>query len=281
MAKKIIILLLVVAVGVGIFFGLQKKENSTDLTLYGNIEIRQVDVSFQIAGKIKEILKDEGDIVKKDELIAILDDVDYKLSYEMSNAEVERCKVLNEETESKYKRNKPLVGDSISEQELTTLFHNYQQAKANYNVAVANKKIAENKLNYTKLYAPDDGVITVRSHEEGSNVVSGQTIYTITKTKPIWVRAYIEETNLGNIKHNMKAKVLTDTVDPKTNAKKEYDGYVGYISSVAEFTPKTVQTENLRTSLVYAIRVYINENNVDDYLRQGMPVTIKLSLNGE
>ena len=74
----------------------------------------------------------------------------------------------------------------------------------------------------------------------------------------------------------MEVKVVSDSIDPKTNNKKEYKGYIGYISSVAEFTPKTVQTENLRTSLVYAIRVYIND--ADDYLKQGMPVTVRLSL---
>lgn len=276
MIKKIIILLIVVLLGIFLYFKFNKKQDTNNLTLYGNIEIRQVDVSFQVSGKIQEMLKEEGETVKEGELIARLDDIDYKLSYEAANAEVERCKVLNEETESKYNRSKPLVRDSVTEQELNTLFNDYQQAKANYNVALATRKIAENKLNYTKVYAVSDGVITVRAQEPGTNVSAGQTVYTITKTKPVWVRAYIEEINLGNIKHNMKVKVLTDGTEAKTGKKKEYEGYIGYISSVAEFTPKTVQTENLRTSLVYAIRVYIDD--VDEYLKQGMPVTVKISL---
>ncbi len=87
----------------------------------------------------------------------------------------------------------------------------------------------------------------------------------------------MKESYLGNIKNNMEVKVVTDSTDKQTNSKKEYSGYIGYVSSVAEFTPKTVQTENLRTSLVYAIRVYIND--ADEYLKQGMPVTVKINLN--
>jgi HlyD family secretion protein len=96
------------------------------------------------------------------------------------------------------------------------------------------------------------------------------------KMKPVWVRAYIPETNLANVKYGMKTKVLTDTINPQTGKLREYTGYVGYISPVAEFTPKTVQTEDLRTDLVYRIRVYIYD--IDAYLRQGMPVTIKINL---
>jgi len=71
-------------------------------------------------------------------------------------------------------------------------------------------------------------------------------------------------------------KVLTDAVDPKTNKIRTYEGQIGYISPVAEFTPKTVQSTDQRANLVYRIRVYIN--NVDEFLRQGMPTTIKIDL---
>ena len=280
MLKKIIILLVIISLGIFLYFKFNKNEVTDDLKLYGNIEIRQVDVSFQVGGQIKEVLKEEGNIVKEGELIAALDDSDYKLNYEMVSAEVERDKVLVNEAESKYKRHKPLLGASaVTEQELTTLLHSYKQIKASYNVSLINQKIAKNKLEYTKLYSPCDGIITVRAQEPGANISQGQTIYTITKTKPVWVKAYIEENYLGNIKNNMKVKVITDSIDTTTNNKKEYEGYIGYISSVAEFTPKTVQTENLRTSLVYAIKVYID--NADEYLKQGMPVTVKLNLTAE
>lgn len=74
----------------------------------------------------------------------------------------------------------------------------------------------------------------------------------------------------------MGVNVYTDTTNPNTGKKREYKGYVGYISPVAEFTPKTVQSTDLRTDLVYRIRVYVDD--IDEYLRQGMPVTIKINI---
>lgn len=96
------------------------------------------------------------------------------------------------------------------------------------------------------------------------------------QNKPVWIRAYVNEKDLGNIKYGMGVNVYTDTTNPNTGKKREYKGYVGYISPVAEFTPKTVQSTDLRTDLVYRIRVYIDD--IDEYLRQGMPVTIKINI---
>ena len=99
------------------------------------------------------------------------------------------------------------------------------------------------------------GTVTVRVQEPGATVNKGQIVYTISKTKPVWIRAYVNETDLGNIKYGQQATVFTDSVDPKTGKHREYQGYIGYISPVAEFTPKTVQSTDLRSSLVYRIRV--------------------------
>ena len=119
----------------------------------------------------------------------------------------------------------------------------------------------------------------VRVIEPGSNVQKGQPVYTMAKTNPVWVRAYVNEKDLGNIKYGQEVNVYTDTVNPQTGTKREYKGQIGYISPVAEFTPKTVQSTDTRTDLVYRIRVYIND--IDEYLRQGMPVTICVKLNTE
>ena len=116
----------------------------------------------------------------------------------------------------------------------------------------------------------------VRVVEPGSNAQKGQPVYTMAKTNPVWVRAYVNEKDLGNIKYGQEVNVYTDTTNPNTGRKREYKGQIGYISPVAEFTPKTVQSTDTRTDLVYRIRVYIND--IDEYLRQGMPVTIKVDL---
>lgn len=278
MKKKVIgILLLILVIGTVIFFLNNKKENPNELTLYGNIEIRQVDLSFQVAGQISKMLKEEGDSVKAGELLAILDDKDYKSNFEKAEADVERTIALKKDAEDKFKRNAPLASDdTISKQDYETYLNTKNKATADYKVALAQRTFAKNQLEYTKIYAPEEGVVMVRVQEPGSNVSKGQTVYTMAKTKPVWVRAYVNETDLGNIKYGQKVRVYTDTTNPQTGDKREYEGQIGFISPVAEFTPKTVQSTDTRTNLVYRIRVYID--NIDEFLRQGMPVSIKIDL---
>ena len=279
MRKKILALILVFLIaGICVFFyKINKKDASNELTLYGNIEIRQVDLSFLAGGQVSKLLKEEGDIVKKGELIATLDSRDYEANYNKAIADVERTFALKKDALEKYNRNEPLgKAGAVSEQDVETLFNNKNRTQAEYKLAEANKTYAKNQLDYTKLYAPEDGIIMVRVIEPGSNVQKGQPVYTMAKTNPVWVRAYVNEKDLGNIKYGQEVNVYTDTVNPQTGKKREYKGQIGYISPVAEFTPKTVQSTDTRTDLVYRIRVYIND--IDEYLRQGMPVTIKVDL---
>ena len=282
MKKKILILILLIIVIAGICGFLYFKNHKTGnvLTLYGNIEIRQVDLSFQVDGRIEKLIKEEGDTVKAGELLAVMDDKDYRSNLEKAEAEVEKTLAIKSDADSKFERNAPLVSDNtISKQDYDTLLNNKNRSKADYDAAVAQKNFAKNQLDYTKIYAPEEGIVMIRVQEPGANVAKGQPVYTMAKTKPVWVRAYVNETDLGNIKYGQEVKVFTDTVDPKTGKNREYKGQVGYISPVAEFTPKTVQSTDIRTNLVYRIRVYIYD--IDEYLRQGMPVTIKVDLKSE
>lgn len=278
MKKKLVILILLLAIiGGSVYFLTREKKNPNELTLYGNIEIRQVDLSFQVAGQIDKMLKEEGDSVKAGEPVALLNPKDYKSNLEKAQADVSKTLALKQDAEAKYNRQAPLCTDStISPQECDTLLFNKNKTKADYEAAIAQETFAKNQLDYTKIYAPEDGTITVRVQEPGATVNKSQIVYTMSKTKPVWIRAYVNETDLGNIKYGMKTKVLTDSVNPKTGQKRSYNGYIGYISPVAEFTPKTVQSTDLRTSLVYRIRVYVDD--IDEFLRQGMPTTIKINL---
>lgn len=278
MKKKIVLIIFLLLFLTGtIFFLTHKNKNLDELTLYGNIEIRQVDLSFQVSGKIEKMLKEEGDKVEKGELLATIDSKDYKANLDKAQADIEIALALKNEAEDKFNRQAPLTTDNtLSKQDYDTLLNTKDKAKADYNKAIASKEYAQNQLDYTKIYAPDNGIITVRVEEPGATVNKGQIVYTMTKTTPVWIRAYVNETDLGNIKYGQKTKVYTDSINPNTGEKRSYEGYIGYISPVAEFTPKTVQTTDLRTDLVYRIRVYID--NVDDYLRQGMPTTIKIDL---
>lgn len=277
---KILILCLIIIGIFAVIYVLNLKTAKKELTLFGNIEIRQLDLSFQVQGKIKDMFKEEGDYVQKGELIAVIDDRDYRANYNKASANVEVALALKNDAKSKYERQIELCKNNItSKQECTTLLNTKDKTAADYNAMVAQKEYAKNQLDYTKLFAPDEGIIMIRIQEPGATVQTGHGIYTMAKTKPVWVRAYINEVDLGNVKYGQKVKVLTDTIDPKTGRNREYEGQVGYISPVAEFTPKTVQSTDIRTSLVYRIRVYIYD--IDEYLRQGMPVTIKIDLDGK
>ncbi len=142
------------------------------------------------------------------------------------------------------------------------------QARADLQRADAALASAALRLTDTVLKAPSDGVVITRAQEPGAIVQPGATVLTVSLTRPVWVRAYIPEPSLGRIHPGLKVRVFTDS-----RPDKPYFGQVGYISPRAEFTPKNVETVELRTSLVYRLRVVVT--NADEGLRQGMPVTVK------
>lgn len=281
MKKKLIILIVIICAMFALYlYHHRQKPDPNILKLFGNIEIRQVDLGFRVEGKIAKMLAEEGDSVKKGQLLGYLEDTNYKSTYEKNLADIKALKAISANAKTQYQRNIPLCADgTTSEQECDNLKHSMESSKASLNASIASSKGAKKNLEDTKLYAPEDGIIMTRIQEPGAVIEPSNPIYTMAKSKPVWVRAYIPETSLANVKYGMKAKVYTDTINPKTGEKREYEGQVGYISPVAEFTPKTVQTEDLRTDLVYRIRVYIF--NIDEYLRQGMPVTVKINIKNE
>ncbi|HWW63974.1 MAG TPA: HlyD family efflux transporter periplasmic adaptor subunit [Sphingomonadaceae bacterium] len=139
-------------------------------------------------------------------------------------------------------------------------------AAAQHAQAIAQRDKARTDLADATLHAPHAGVILTRAREPGAIVQPGETVLTLTIDRPMRVRAYIDEPDLGRISPGMPVEVTADG-NPKT-----YHGTIGYISPAAEFTPKTVQTEDLRANLVYRIRVIVSDP--DDALRQGAPVTV-------
>jgi HlyD family secretion protein len=132
---------------------------------------------------------------------------------------------------------------------------------------------SERRLSDSELFAPSDGIILTRAREKGAIVAAGETVFTLTLASPVWVRTYVNERDLGRIRPGMLAEVRTDTAPDKP-----YQGRIGFISPTAEFTPKTVETRELRTNLVYRLRVVVD--NPNSGLRQGMPVSVTLNLDG-
>lgn len=128
-------------------------------------------------------------------------------------------------------------------------------------------KIAERELSDAELLAPNDGVILTRVREEGAIVSPGETVFVLSLTSPVWVRTYVSEIDLARVHPGQEVIVKTDSPGIP-----EMKGRIGFISTTAEFTPKTVETRELRTALVYRMRIVVDDPK--GVLRQGMPVTV-------
>ncbi|WP_116812268.1 efflux RND transporter periplasmic adaptor subunit [Steroidobacter cummioxidans] len=144
------------------------------------------------------------------------------------------------------------------------------QAKAQLDAAEADLALLKRQLADADLVAPTDGVIRNRLMEPGELATPQRPVFAIAITTPKWVRAYLSEAELSRVALGASARVTMDSA-PKS----PLEGKVGFISSTAEFTPKTVQTKELRTSLVYEIRVFVDDP--EDRLRLGMPATVTIT----
>lgn len=145
------------------------------------------------------------------------------------------------------------------------------RAKAQLDVSKAELDLLRHQLSQAELKSPIDATVRSRLLEPGDIASPQRPAYALAITDPKWVRAYISEVDLGRIKPGMSASVTIDS-----HPGQPIQGRVGYISSVAEFTPKIVQTEELRTSLVYEVRIFVDDT--ENRLRLGMPATVRIPL---
>jgi len=143
-------------------------------------------------------------------------------------------------------------------------------AQAQLQATRATLALLQYRISQAELKTPSAGVVRARLLEPGDMASPQRPAYTLALTDPKWVRAYVTESQLGRVRMGQSAQVFTDSYPGQPVA-----GRIGYISSVAEFTPKSVQTEELRTSLVYEVRVLVDD--ADDRLRMGMPATVRLA----
>ncbi|MFW5679501.1 MAG: efflux RND transporter periplasmic adaptor subunit, partial [Pseudomonadota bacterium] len=152
-----------------------------------------------------------------------------------------------------------LAGPRVEEKVLAT---------AELAAAEASAQQAETALADTELRAPDAGIIRTRIREPGAIVDAGAPVYTLALVEPVRIRAYVDEPDLGRIAPGQRVEVVSDS-RPDT----PYSGRIGFVSPTAEFTPRTVQTPELRTDLVYRFHVVVEDA---EGLRQGMPVTVRV-----
>lgn len=302
------------------FWGTSDQESA--LKLYGNIEIREVELGFRISGRIEQLLVDEGDRVSPGQLLARLEQrptqdklasADARLEAAAASAtrdlrgnrpqEIRAAEAAVADAEAAlgesrrlHERRRALLEKGFisradyqtSEAGVVAASARLDSARATLSLAregvrsedkavtqagqaaaFADKRAVETDLADTQLSAPESGQVLTRAREAGAIVQPGETVLTLALLQPVRVRAYVAEPDLPRIRPGMKVSVSVDGSD------KRWPATIGFISPTAEFTPKTVQTEQLRSDLVYRLRLTVEDPKGD--LRQGQPVTVHLS----
>ncbi len=315
--------LVIVAGGIGLLWMQRADHDDGLLRLYGNVDIREVQLAFRQPGRVAQMVFDEGDAVSAGARLAALDAQPYRDALAAAQAQVQvaqaelaklrrglrpqeitqarealrQAQALAGEAERNFQRQSGLLTSGASSQRTVDAaraardqtaagveaakaalsqaaegFRKEDIAAAQARLAAAQAAAAQatTALADTELMAPSDGTVVARVREPGSMVASQSTVYSLSLDRPVYVRAYVGEPDLGRIAPGTAVRVKSDS------AEKVYRGQIGFISPRAEFTPKTVQTTELRTDLVYRLRIVIDEADSDAALRQGMPVTIEV-----
>ncbi|SNQ40376.1 Macrolide-specific efflux protein macA precursor [Klebsiella quasipneumoniae] len=322
MKKPVVVILLIVillaALGGGWWW--YQSSRQQPLTLYGNVDIRTVNMSFRVGGRLASLTVDEGDSIRAGQTLGELDRAPYEnallqaqanvstaqAQYDLmmagyrseeiaqAAAAVNQAQAAYDYAQNFYQRQLGLRASSaISANDLENARSSRDQAQATlksaqdklrqYRAGNRPQEIAQAKasleqaqaalaqakldLHDTVLTAPSDGTLMTRAVEPGTMLNAGGTVLTLSLTHPVWVRAYVDEKNLGQAQPGQAVLLYTDS-----RPDKPYHGKIGFVSPSAEFTPKTVETPDLRTDLVYRLRIMVTD--ADGALRQGMPVTV-------
>lgn len=300
-------------------------QSARELKLSGNVDLREVSLAFRGSDRLEELFAEEGDAVKKGQVLARLESKELRLTIARTRADVaaqestvellhngtreeeirqaeetlNAARAHSDFTQGVMIRRQQVFDEveGVSVQELDNAIAQASEAAARtaaaeqaYAEAVAGpreEEIAQAEakleslrqelarqeylLSETELISPSDGVIRSRLLEVGDMASPQLAVFKLSLNEKKWVRAYVRETDLGKVHEGQKAKVVIDSFPDRP-----IDGQIGFISGTAEFTPKTVQTDELRTSLLYEIRVYVNDD--DNLLRLGMPATVRVEL---
>ncbi|MDR3534054.1 MAG: efflux RND transporter periplasmic adaptor subunit [Rhodopila sp.] len=291
-------------------------------TLYGNIEIRQVDLAFNSEGTVTAMHKREGDPVKLGEVIATLDDATYRSAealaqarrdaaqaqldklvhgtrpedIDQARANLAAARAVLADAQVTFNRQAGLAATNATTRQLVDdarrgldsaqaqvaqtqaalaeavngpRVEDIDAARAQLHESEAVLELAQTQLARTVLKAPSDGIVMTRVIEPGTVVLPSSAVYSVAITGEVWVRAFVPETMLARAAPDTEVSITTDG-----RPERPYHGRIGYVAPAAEFTPKTVETPELRTQLVYRIRVRVTDP--DSGIRQGQPVTIQL-----
>lgn len=322
-----VIVVVVLGGGAWVYLHPDSTARANTLTLYGDVDIREVQPAFNDTGHIAAMLVHEGATVKRGDLLAILEDSRYAAALAQAKAQLDNqrqilgrlvagsrpeeiaqakaamdgLEVTSKNNAANFQRFLKLApsGAATGQQRddaravAEAARQQFEAARQSYLLAVKGPReediaaaraavaaaeaavaLAQRTFDDTRLYAQADGIIEDRILEPGDMASPSTPVFTIALPSPLWVRTYVPESNLGHIRLGMPATIETDSYPGRA-----YRGWIGYLSPTAEFTPKTVETPELRTALVYQARVYVCDAR--DELRLGMPATVRIDLSAK
>lgn len=298
--------------GIRVSGNIEVTDAEVSFKIAGRVTRRNVDEGQQVAkGDIVALLDDldlkaelamrDAELRSAEALLSELKAGSRPLEIEVAKARMASARAERERLESDFGRTERLLKSSVASEE------EFAQAKGVYEVAVAREReadeqlklvvegprqeqieqaraqveqakaaqvLARARLSYATVAAPFSGVVLSKNVEPGEYVAPGTPVVTIGDLERPWLRAYINETDLGRVKLGQRAEVRTDTYPDR-----HYAGTISFIASQAEFTPKNVQTEKERVKLVYRIKIELE--NPKQELKPGMPADAEILVNSE
>jgi len=277
--------------------------NGSDISASGTIEGTDINIGTEVSGKIKDVLVDEGSRVRTGDTLVIIDDVEYQIqlrqaianreSFEASyrlavegsrKEDIIQAEAAYKTAEADYLRMKELLASqTITQKQYDDAYNKYIATQQTYeklkhgsrrdeiegarqkrDLAGAQVDLLKKKIHDCHVTAPSEGTVTLRGVEPGELVTAGMNILRITYLDKVKLIIYVSEQELSKVHLGEEVKVKIDGA-PTTS----FRGTVTYISSVAEFTPKNVQTKEDRTKLVFGVKIEMP--NADQTLKPGMP----------
>jgi HlyD family secretion protein len=238
------------------------------IVLYGNVDIRELTLGFRVAGRVEAMLKEEGDRVEAGEVLARLDAKPFLDDLAVKEAQVREieARLLNAE-KNLARRGSLLKNKSLAQSDYDEALAARDELSARLDTVRAQRDLSLTSLADAELSTPSSGTVLTRVREPGSVVAAGEVVYTVSLDSPVWIRAWLDEPDLGRVRLGQRVRATTDSGGA-------YEAKVAFISPKAEFTPRAVETTALRTDLVFRLRVVVS--NPDGGLRQGMPVTLEI-----
>jgi HlyD family secretion protein len=272
------LLLVIVGASAGfLWWRAHRESQASELVLFGNVDLRQVDLAFNNNERITEVFVEEGDRLRKGQLVARLDTsrLGPEAAQAIANVALAKANLANaqQHADRLQKLSDESGGRAVSEDDLEAAKASRDAGEAQVKANEAQAALLKQQLADTNLYAPSDSIVRSRILEPGDMSSPLKAVLSLAVIDPKWVRAYVSETDLGKVHPGAKATVEVDSYPNR-----RFAGWVGFVSPEAEFTPKPVETEELRTSLVYEIRVFVTDPDND--LRLGQPATVRLPLGG-